>query len=158
MLSRVDELTRSLEDYIKSFLNGAGYSGLFEFKYEYPHDRSNPLETTIVVFSHDQTEEVRDGEIGGPLALEPVTYNVDVLGKDQRFGRNIASLIKQKLDSGEPIPLFDYDGDPPLQIDVIPYVDAAVHSRVRFANPLPWQQHWNVVTFTVTLEYNRSYL
>ena len=158
MLSRVDELTQSLQDYISAFLNGAGYSSLYEFEDVYPQDRQSPLDKTIVVLGHDQSESIVDGELGGPFTFEPITYICDVLGSDHRMGRNIASLLKEKLESGEPIPLNDYSNNTPVEVDSIPYVEGAIHSRLRFPSPKIWQQHWNVVTFTITLEYNRSYL
>lgn len=158
MLSRVDELTQSLQDYLRVFLDGGGYSGLYVLSDEYPYERQNPLDKTIIVLGHDQSEAVRDGEIGGPLAFEEITYNCDVLGSTQRFGQNIASLIKQKLEDGSPIPLYDYSSSTPVEVDRVPYIDGALHTRLRFPNPFPWQQHWNVVTFSVTLEYNRSAL
>jgi len=158
VLSRVDQLTQSVQDHIRSFLDGAGYSSMYSFQDEYPADRQNPLDKTIVVLGHDQSDPAVDGELGGPLAFEPITYNCDVLGRDHTLGRNIASLIKEKLESGTPIPLYDYSGAAPALVDDIPYVDGAIHTRLRFPNPFPWQQHWNLVTFTITLEYNRSAL
>jgi hypothetical protein len=158
MLSQVDELTKSLKEYIRDFLDSNGYSGLYLFADEYPGDRQNPLDKTIVVLGHDESAAIVEGELGGPLAFEEITYNCDVLGETGVAGRNIASLIKRKLEDGEPIPLYDYSSSTPIEVDKIPYVDGAIHSRLRFPNPYPWQQHWNVVTFSVTLEYNRSAL
>jgi hypothetical protein len=158
MLSRVDELTQSLQDYIRSFLDTNGYSGKYVFVDDYPSDRVNPLGKTVIVLSHDESGPAEDGELGGPLAFERITYNCDVLGASHRWGQNIASLVKQKLEDGEAIPLNDYSSPTPTEVDRIPYIDGAIHTRLRFPNPFPWQQHWNVVTFAVSLEYNRSAL
>ncbi len=158
MISRTDALMQSIQSYIRTFLDANGYSSLYSLEDDHPNSRTSPLDKTIIVLGHDESGEAKDGELGGPLTFEPITFNLDVLGKDHRSGRNISSIIKEKLESGEPIPLYDYTVNPPVVQDYLPYVDGAIHTRIVFPNPFPWQQHWNVVTFTITLEYNRSYL
>lgn len=158
MLSRVDQVTQSLQDYFRSFLDSNGYSGLYVFTDSFPGDRRAPLDKTIVVLAHDSSNPVRDGEVGGPLAIESVTYHFDVLGSTARFGDNIASILKEKLECGERIPLYDYSSSSPVVSDYIAYVDGVVHTSVRLADPVPSLEHWNVVTFSVELTYNRSAL
>ena len=157
MLSRTDNMTQSLQDWIKSKLDAAGYTGQYALEDVYPHERQNPLDQTIIVIAHDDSGDVEERELGGPLSAVARTFQCDVLGQDHRWGRNLASLIKEALEGGEPIPLNDYTSGAPVQIDLMTNV-IAVHTQPRFTNPKPWQLHWNVVTFTVDDEFNRAYL
>jgi hypothetical protein len=158
MLSRADNILQSLQDYVAAFLDANGFAGKYVFEDEYPSDRQTPLRSNIVVMSHDSSFGAENVELGGPLTEEPMTFLVDVLGKSARYGQNIASLIKQKLESGEPIPVQDYSTASASTVDYIPYVDSALHQRIRFQDPAPWQQFWNTVAFTIRYEYNREYL
>lgn len=159
MLTRTENLTKSLQDWITTKLNAIpGYAGSYEFQELYPSERKNPLDKTIVVLGHSDSAPAQEAELGGPLTIESITFHVDVFGQDMRWGRNIAGLIKEILESGQPIPLNDYSTPIPVEIDKIPRIVDAIHARPKFTDPKPWQQHWNFVTFTVDHEYNRSYL
>jgi len=157
-LSRVDNLTRSLQDWVVSKLDAIGFSGFYVFSDSYPSSIVDPLATSVIVLSHDTSHPAENIELGGPLSKEPITFIVDVFGADMILGRNLASNIKQFMESGEPIPLNDYSSGVAVEIDKISFIDSAVHNRMKFSDPKPWQQHWNVVAFTVPLEYNQAYL
>ena len=157
MLSRTDNMTQSLQDWIVSKLSMAGYGGNYVMEDEYPADRQSPLEKTILVFAHDDTDETVEAELGGPLSFTSRTFQLDVLGEDARWGRNIAAIVKDALESGEPIPLNDYSSGVAVEIDKI-FRLIAIHTKLRFTNPQPWQLHWNVVTFTIEDEHSRGYL
>jgi hypothetical protein len=157
-LSTARNIQQSLKDYVKTYLDSVGYSTKYEMRDAYPSDRNSPLDKTIIVCSLDGAGPARNIEIGGPLTSKTYVFMFDVLGADERYGMNIATLIAEKLEDGENVPLYDYSTSVPVQFDEMHEPRTVTYSRVNFASPEPWQQFWHLASATYLYEYNRSFL
>lgn len=147
-------MIQSAQDWVRSYLDGLGYSSLYELTDAYPDGSDvSPLTLTNVVVSMGNRQAGRDAELGGPAAIEPVTLLIDVLGKDQRIGENIAGHVKDLTESGRLFPLNDYAAGGAFVKNL--YIRSSFLNRVYVGDPSPWQQYWHIVSLTVEDDYNR---
>ena len=153
-ITREDLISQSVYDYVKAGVIARGYdAGKVEFRESFPYTlEDEKLQRSIVAIGFSFDDGGTQGELGSSLRRREYTIELFIFGRDQGWGRNVASAVKFTIDADGRIPVVNYGS---LAQPVIDYL--IVHSvsseRQIIPDPEPYQENVWVVTAKVTDEY-----
>jgi len=153
-ITREDLISQSVYDFVKAGVVARGYdAGKVEFRESFPYTvEEEQLSRSLVCVGFSFDNGGTPGELGSNLRLREYTIELFIFGKDQGWGRNLASAVKFTLDADGRIPVLNYAD---LAKPVIDYlvVESVASERQVIPDPEPYQENVWVVTAKVTDEY-----
>lgn len=160
MISREDQIERSISTYLRQQLYDVrNYpSDRVEILDAYPDEKrmQTPLaKVNYVAIGYAADDGGRDAELGSPARVRKYTYDFFVFAISRVWGRNLATVIRNCMESDLVVPILD-----PASEEVVDalQVDFASSQQIISQFPRPWQENAWVTRVRVIDEYYSSAL
>lgn len=156
MVSREQKVEQSVQEYLKTQLfEVAGYD---EAQVELLDswdgtELPTPLEKTFIATGYGFDDGGRAGEMGSDLIFRVYTIEFIIFGLTNTWGKNLASVIQQAIESQGTLPLLDIGEPGQPEIDRL-VVDSVKAERAAVGlNPPAWAKFIYSVHVTTNDEY-----
>lgn len=154
MLSRLDIITQSLEDYVTSLLSDWSISDVVVVD-TFPDAPADVFANTVISVTQANRSAPDFVEVGGPLVSQRTSFMIDIFAKREAIAVNLVGLLSENaFPERQMIPILDYTQTPPVESGDGVFVFNCVSDRNMIANPKAWQKHWHTVMVVLEDEYN----
>lgn len=158
MITREQQVTQSVQDFMQEGVLAAGYAGIVAIRDAFPSEdeRSTELVKTTIAVGFTFDDGGRLIELGSDLTMRQYTIEFWVFGRTPIEGENVAQVIRSVVERGEGlIPLKDIGDAAQPVIDQLIVEDqrGAVVTRQMASNPKNWDR-W---VWTVTVKVEDTY-
>jgi hypothetical protein len=155
VVTREQQVTQSVQDFVKAGLSDAGYDGVVKIRDAFPtmDERSSELLQTTISLGFKFDDGGRLIELGSDLTMRQYTIEFWVFGRTSPEAENVANVIRAIVErAGGLIPLKDIGaaGQPVIDQLMVDDSRAVTVTRQLASNPLNWDRF--VFTTTVKVE------